>query len=1173
MMTNAPITGAKDAADYYARDNYYTKDNGVEHSWWQGKAAMRLGLEGRVDADIFQRLLEGNITDGVQLGRKTKEGVSHRGGWDFTFSAPKSISILSEIYGVSALRTAHETAVKTALTYAETNLARARIMVDGKVKPVQTGNTLVAAFTHDVSREQDPQIHTHTILMNATETVNGWRSLSPELFFKRQKQFSQVYKTVLKNEVTRLGFSVRPSRFDRSLFEIDGVSDSFIEFYSQRSREIRESLKNKGIDYNSADARIAALKTRKRKKTVARKDLRDAWYLNASEFLKNHSGLSVDVAKKVNALQNVDDQYVEVSADVFSTQVGSETDHYDDSGTKTTNEFVVSNNQENALLNLADYHLSNKSTVVLARDELERSSIDNAIRKRLKDMGKLVGEEVMLNTLSPVYGDKSKKQSGEFYKINDRIINGDSTFIVDGINAREGFLVLRDEAGNRVKMDIKKITTSYQVARFSSIKIQAGEKVRLPLGLGSLPKNSVARVNKIEHGSMVLWSRGKEYSFHQNEIRSIGYDYSRISVSKNIKNKTIVQSFSASDDLGDRISELRQRQSNHKVFNSSEVQERVNYLRTQTSKVEAVRPVRHGIRHLQERDMAVSDESLIKSARKFNRRSVDDLDLLNEISRLKEKGYLIPAPRHSDKPDVALWTTQKAIKKELKLISTLEDSRAFSQSISTVRDADYMLRNTKLNTVQKTAVLNTLTSESQFYAIQGDPGVGKTTALNELRTLASRKNFDVYGFAPSHQAVSELSKSLKIKGFTVDRFLVDKSIQRKNKSRRALWIVDESSMLSTDKINDMMQLATEQGAKVLFVGDHQQLESIGAGRGFKQLLDSGIEHSVIDKRMRQKTDGTRLVVDKIMGKDYDGALTALRESRNLQMGEDEDEAIKALVTDWKSLSIDERAETLVIAPANEQRLKIDNEMRSILKDEGKIERVGVVLPMLQDKHLTEQEKRRVTHFDVGDVIRFNSAHKDVLGLRKDSIKRDDYFKVLGVKSASNELIIEDLKFKKRAKIDTRLIGGNLAGGISVYTKPDIELSVGDKVRWMDSRGHLGIGRNTEGVVKSVTKEYVRFEAEGKSVKISNDNLKDIHLSHSYSKTAYNVQGATAKRAFALMEGWRKNTTNQRSFMVALTRATHAIKVFTSSHSLGKDIKSRSADNTRAVVHSNRNLTL
>ena len=90
-----------------------------------------------------------------------------------TFSAPKSVSLLAEVFESRGVREAHESAVKETLRYIEKELACARQTVEGRTKRVQTGNLIVALFRHNTSRDLDPQTHTHAVIMNTTQREDG----------------------------------------------------------------------------------------------------------------------------------------------------------------------------------------------------------------------------------------------------------------------------------------------------------------------------------------------------------------------------------------------------------------------------------------------------------------------------------------------------------------------------------------------------------------------------------------------------------------------------------------------------------------------------------------------------------------------------------------------------------------------------------------------------------------------------------------------------------------------------------------------------------------------------------------------------------------------------------------------------------------------------------------
>ena len=117
-------------------------------------------------APSSRRLLNGELPNGIVL-KRGQEG-KHQPGWDLTFSAPKSVSLLALVGEDSRVMEAHNEAVTEALRYLEATTAQARIKQDGKTTIETTGNWIIARFNHDTSRELDPQLHTHAVVINAT---------------------------------------------------------------------------------------------------------------------------------------------------------------------------------------------------------------------------------------------------------------------------------------------------------------------------------------------------------------------------------------------------------------------------------------------------------------------------------------------------------------------------------------------------------------------------------------------------------------------------------------------------------------------------------------------------------------------------------------------------------------------------------------------------------------------------------------------------------------------------------------------------------------------------------------------------------------------------------------------------------------------------------------------
>ncbi|MCQ6926455.1 conjugative transfer relaxase/helicase TraI, partial [Escherichia coli] len=268
MMSIAQVRSAGSAGNYYTdKDNYYVLGSMGER--WAGRGAEQLGLQGSVDKDVFTRLLEGKLPDGADLSRMQDGSNKHRPGYDLTFSAPKSVSVMAMLGGDKRLIDAHNQAVDFAVRQVEA-LASTRVMTDGQSETVLTGNLVMALFNHDTSRDQEPQLHTHAVVANVTQHNGEWKTLSSdkvgktgfiENVYANQIAFGRLYREKLKEQVEALGYETEVVG-KHGMWEMPGVP---VEAFSGRSQAIREAV---GEDASLKSRDVAALDTRKFKQHV-----------------------------------------------------------------------------------------------------------------------------------------------------------------------------------------------------------------------------------------------------------------------------------------------------------------------------------------------------------------------------------------------------------------------------------------------------------------------------------------------------------------------------------------------------------------------------------------------------------------------------------------------------------------------------------------------------------------------------------------------------------------------------------------------------------------------------------------------------------------------------------------------------------------------------------------
>jgi len=247
-----------DRHDYYA-------GHGEAPGVWHGAFAEHLGLSGNVAADDFRAVLEGHDPS---TGEPLKQRANRRvAAWDVTFSPPKSISALWALAPDDTrgqVREAQAAAVD-AVGYLTAHACVARLGRDGVDR--QDGSHLGflrVEFTHRCSREGDPQLHSHSVLVNVLEAPDGRRAaLDGGLLFQHAKAADGIYQAALRAELTRrlgVGWERRDEQW-----EIVGIPPGLCRHWSKRRSQITAALAARGLDAENASGRAAqtaALATR-----------------------------------------------------------------------------------------------------------------------------------------------------------------------------------------------------------------------------------------------------------------------------------------------------------------------------------------------------------------------------------------------------------------------------------------------------------------------------------------------------------------------------------------------------------------------------------------------------------------------------------------------------------------------------------------------------------------------------------------------------------------------------------------------------------------------------------------------------------------------------------------------------------------------------------------------
>lgn len=279
MLTFKLITDVAQCAHYFADgdlDDYYAKESS---GYWSGKGAEHLGLSGEVTTEAFTNVLKGRSADGTIQLRKLVPSQKNktRAGIDFTFSAPKSVSIQALVSGDRRVIEAHTKAVSAATQEME-KMALALKSTGGIRFRQRTGNMVFANYRHELSRDQDPQLHTHAVAMNITKREDGaFVALTNDMLLKNVMTFGAIYRGELAAQLESIGYKLRSTRDG---FELENISQQAIDAFSKRSRDIELALKKRQLTRETASPSVKqaiTMATRKPKSPSDRRELNESW--------------------------------------------------------------------------------------------------------------------------------------------------------------------------------------------------------------------------------------------------------------------------------------------------------------------------------------------------------------------------------------------------------------------------------------------------------------------------------------------------------------------------------------------------------------------------------------------------------------------------------------------------------------------------------------------------------------------------------------------------------------------------------------------------------------------------------------------------------------------------------------------------------------------------------
>lgn len=205
--------------------------------------AQRAG--GEADTGVVRRWLDEGVAPSGECGRVLGKGSVH--GFDLTFCAPKSVSLLRALHPnevtQKAVVNAHTAALAEALEYLAEHAGYTRVHnpVTGDKDLVRLPGVVAIAYQHETSRAGDPHLHTHVIVPNRQARADGKLvSIDGTSLFHEAKAAGVIYQATLRRELHRaIGVEWAPIDPATGMAEVAAIDPASITAWSQRASALR----------------------------------------------------------------------------------------------------------------------------------------------------------------------------------------------------------------------------------------------------------------------------------------------------------------------------------------------------------------------------------------------------------------------------------------------------------------------------------------------------------------------------------------------------------------------------------------------------------------------------------------------------------------------------------------------------------------------------------------------------------------------------------------------------------------------------------------------------------------------------------------------------------------------------------------------------------------------
>lgn len=421
-----------------------------------------------------------------------------------------------------------------------------------------------------------------------------------------------------------------------------------------------------------------------------------------------------------------------------------------------------------------------------------------------------------------------------------------------------------------------------------------------------------------------------------------------------------------------------------------------------------------------------------------------------------------------------------------------------------------------MNKDQENAFRHILTSKDSLTGIQGYAGVGKTYMIQAVKEFQQSQGKDnLIGLAPTNQAVSEMSKDSGIESHTIDSYILKNQDKTDELKRNQIYIVDESSMLDSQKLAKLTKIAEATDSKIVLIGDKDQFTSIGAGATFEHLQKHSMQTAEVKESMRAKTDELKKIYADLKEYKTEKILDTLEKNNNFIQTDSKDQIVKDYLQDKEN--------TALLTGTNQDRRELNELVREQLKESAELK---------NHQDLQIQESLRLDDISAHHASSYQEAtHIYVSGNIK-GLNVGKEYQIEAINTETNQLKIQNKG--ESFYIDLSKDGEKL----QAFKSTQKEFSEGDQIIFSKKHKDPKIANGDRATISKIVGNKITVKTKKKEVQF---NLKEYSsFDHAYATTAYKAQGQTYKKSLL----WDSGFSDFRALNVSITRAKYLAKIYT-----------------------------